>query len=781
MTSADLLGWLLTYAAHSTLLLGFAWLASRSIQSHAIKDLLWKTALIGGLVTTSLQRSDIGSLGRYGFRLAMPGSVATAAPAATPASRAPLKLKTSSRKTTESSEVGITANQDAPVGVEGATQSTATGPSPISHLPSPIFFLAVWAVVAVGLVVRFIAARWRLASGFGRRAPVAEGTLTMMLAELRSVAGIRRRVRLTHSAGLASPVAFGVGEICLPDAVLTDLDIEQQHSVLAHELAHLARFDPLWLDLAGVLERVFFFQPLNIVARKRIQDGAEYLCDDWAVRRTGSGLTLAKCLVKVAEWMEGTPHAVPVSGMAEHRSQLVSRIHRLIGNHAMRTGPRPRWLVPASAVLLIATAAFAPGFSSGSTRNSTGLTPSVTGDEFAGVAADTDTVVTTTSRANRERAMVAALAEADRKAVTVDRMRTSELRAELAAKNHTMTYMAMDMKAAKLATTLSNGVIWNGRGKHSGDTNSVAVPALLEALKDPAVEVRRAAAQSLANLEDPRTVPGLIEALKDSDKEVRQSSAQGLGQLGDERAIDGLIGVMKDSDPEVRQAAVEALGELRSQKAIPGFTYALKDENKEVRRAAIQALGSLENPKPVDALIAALKDNDGDVREAAVNALDGTEDKRAVAPLMALLSDPVADVRQATCSALGSLRDPSAAQAISGLLKDSNADVRESCASALGSMELKSAPAGLLDALHDSKADVRQRAAETVGSIQDAKAVPGLKLLLDDANGDVREAAIDALSNIPDRTALDALIGALKSKDANVRKRAAEALGHREE
>src|SRR5213594_2252615 len=50
-------GWLLTYLVHSTLfLLGAAALTTLGlVRSHAARDTLWKFALVGGLVTASLQ------------------------------------------------------------------------------------------------------------------------------------------------------------------------------------------------------------------------------------------------------------------------------------------------------------------------------------------------------------------------------------------------------------------------------------------------------------------------------------------------------------------------------------------------------------------------------------------------------------------------------------------------------------------------------------------------------------------------------------------------------
>src|SRR5690348_12122003 len=50
--------WLLTYLVHSTLLLLVAWLVtSRTRVSDVARDIIWKCALVGGLVTASVQLS----------------------------------------------------------------------------------------------------------------------------------------------------------------------------------------------------------------------------------------------------------------------------------------------------------------------------------------------------------------------------------------------------------------------------------------------------------------------------------------------------------------------------------------------------------------------------------------------------------------------------------------------------------------------------------------------------------------------------------------------------
>ncbi|HYG62435.1 MAG TPA: hypothetical protein VEL74_07625, partial [Thermoanaerobaculia bacterium] len=49
--------WLLTYALHSTLLLGLAWLVSRRLAGRAplAEEAIWRGALLGAVLTASLQ------------------------------------------------------------------------------------------------------------------------------------------------------------------------------------------------------------------------------------------------------------------------------------------------------------------------------------------------------------------------------------------------------------------------------------------------------------------------------------------------------------------------------------------------------------------------------------------------------------------------------------------------------------------------------------------------------------------------------------------------------
>src|SRR5437762_4296974 len=54
--ASSLFAWLLTYLIHSTVLLGVAWLVTRPRRLEpAARELLWKVALVAGLVTGTIQ------------------------------------------------------------------------------------------------------------------------------------------------------------------------------------------------------------------------------------------------------------------------------------------------------------------------------------------------------------------------------------------------------------------------------------------------------------------------------------------------------------------------------------------------------------------------------------------------------------------------------------------------------------------------------------------------------------------------------------------------------
>ena len=337
--------WLMTYFLHSSILIGTAALLSRALDDRwlPLKESLWRVAVFGGLVTATLQ---VG-----------------------------LAVQPLGGSWNLGAEIGTTGVVTASAIDASAAAASATTPVSPSTSPSWIFAAlrrgeslatGAWLLGAVVLTLVLLTAFLRLENQLRDRRRLEDGPLFGMLSGLLQRSEVRSGVALTSSPRTAVPLAKGWWrrEICLPERVTTQLKAEQQETILAHELAHLERHDPLWLFLLRLLESVMFFQPCNRLARRQLQEIAEYRCDDWAVEKTGRPLTMARCLANVAEWSLRKQGSLPAPALASNNSSLKRRVSRLLDRgYPLPHRRRPGWLLPLASVLLLVTVLVAPGFS----------------------------------------------------------------------------------------------------------------------------------------------------------------------------------------------------------------------------------------------------------------------------------------------------------------------------------------------------------------------------------------------------------------------------------
>lgn len=388
-----IVAWLLTYAIHSTIFLSIVWLLTKwsILQANRLQDLLWKVAVIGGVVTASVQLVGgvtpvLGQLTLAHHSPVMPNQMEIAQSVILDGEGSTYSSTTNNSSQTNSSDDKPMSNQNSISGSESEPLSEVRPHLHLNHsAPADVMltslspvrgdFVFNWldAVVLVWFVgigiagIRFSLTQLRLRKQLLKhRRSLISGPLPQILADLCRAAGIRQPIRLTHSSDVASPFALK-NEICLPDLVLTKLSLEQQRSILAHEVSHIIRRDPMWLFILNLLQCLFFFQPLNYVARRRLQEIAEYLCDDWTVQQTRNGLTLAKCLAEVASWGQDTPRsATLLSHVTGDTSLLVRRVRRLVNERAtldLVETFRLWWLLPVASLLLFVGCG-APGIAS---------------------------------------------------------------------------------------------------------------------------------------------------------------------------------------------------------------------------------------------------------------------------------------------------------------------------------------------------------------------------------------------------------------------------------
>jgi hypothetical protein len=130
------------------------------------------------------------------------------------------------------------------------------------------------------------------------------------------------------------------------------------------------------------------------------------------------------------------------------------------------------------------------------------------------------------------------------------------------------------------------------------------IAGIVDVLRRGSPRARRAAANTLIRLPDPRAVDALAEALGAGDPLLRRNAAIALGEIRDtgsgrESAAvgTGLVGALRDPDASVRAMAAASLGQSRPADALEPLLGLLEDDVPTVRRAAAVVLRGYDDPR----------------------------------------------------------------------------------------------------------------------------------------------------------------------------------------
>jgi len=115
--------------------------------------------------------------------------------------------------------------------------------------------------------------------------------------------------------------------ILLPVSALTGLSAAQIEAIVAHELAHIRRYDYLVSLIQSIVEILLFHHPAVWWISRRIRIEREYCCDDLVVSIGQGRLVYAEALAKLAP-IEARFDAVA----AATGGSLLDRIRRLAGS-----------------------------------------------------------------------------------------------------------------------------------------------------------------------------------------------------------------------------------------------------------------------------------------------------------------------------------------------------------------------------------------------------------------------------------------------------------------
>ncbi|MDQ1920597.1 M56 family metallopeptidase [Massilia pseudoviolaceinigra] len=189
-----------------------------------------------------------------------------------------------------------------------------------------LWIVGFWSVCAALLSLRMAAGlAWiRHAS----QAPLADAEWQARAGRMASAFGITRAVRVRVVDDLDSPLTIGWLRpvVLVPASLMTGMPSDLLEALLAHEMAHVRRFDYLVNLGQNVVEILLFYHPAVWWISGRIRTEREQIADDLAARHLGEPRRLARALSEL-ERLQFSSHHLAIAAAG---GDLVTRVRRLV-------------------------------------------------------------------------------------------------------------------------------------------------------------------------------------------------------------------------------------------------------------------------------------------------------------------------------------------------------------------------------------------------------------------------------------------------------------------
>lgn len=167
---------------------------------------------------------------------------------------------------------------------------------------------------------------------------------------------VRRPVRLLISQWIDSPVVVGAmrSVVLVPANLLGSVALEHVEAILAHELAHVRRYDFLVNLFQSIVETVFFYHPVVWWVSHRMRTLREHCCDDIAAAAMESPAVYSRALLAIEELRQA--NLAPALGIRD--GDLISRVRRLLGRSTSRDSIVPSGSIVATVIASLSLVAW---------------------------------------------------------------------------------------------------------------------------------------------------------------------------------------------------------------------------------------------------------------------------------------------------------------------------------------------------------------------------------------------------------------------------------------
>ncbi len=236
--------------------------------------------------------------------------------------------------------------------------------------------LVVWLFGALGVAVVLTRRRRSYRAVVRNASAVSDPAVLALLRRWKSELRVRRAVRLATSSHPHTPFTYGTLRpvIFLPRAVLERDEPGLLESVLAHELAHVRRWDDLLLKGQLVISALYFFNPIAWLAAGKMREESERACDELVLSRGRlTARTYGRSIVTVLKLGLACESSV-APALASRRRRLKARLEAIMVKSTLRKGGvRALYPIPAALALGLVLLPMA-GTSSGAVSGGDGVT-----------------------------------------------------------------------------------------------------------------------------------------------------------------------------------------------------------------------------------------------------------------------------------------------------------------------------------------------------------------------------------------------------------------------
>lgn len=221
----------------------------------------------------------------------------------------------------------------------------------------------IWCLVAIVLLTRSILGRILLRYRVARSGQIAAPELVETVARISTALWIRQAVQIREVPRISVPLVIGTWRplIVVPTTFLQDFEADEQAAVLAHELGHISRRDPLWRLFADGVVALLWWHPASWWARRQLAAANETAADEASLVVANGPELLAGCLVRLGRQLltRQTATAIAVSGSGI-RSVTGRRVVKLLQLKGDWKPPRRRefFIACGFSLAMIATVLF---------------------------------------------------------------------------------------------------------------------------------------------------------------------------------------------------------------------------------------------------------------------------------------------------------------------------------------------------------------------------------------------------------------------------------------